>query len=113
MIFIKNFVLFIVFFCLVASFFITKEKKLEKAEIKTQSHNYNTNIESDNDTKEKENNSNKSNIKIENKKETKTKEQIIEEYFKNKNFSKEIEKIELELTEQAFSKKNDKSSVYK
>mgnify|MGYP000321340580 FL=1 len=86
--FIKNFILLIVFCCLIASFFITKEKKLEKTEIKTQSKNFNINIKSNdyinkNEEEKKEvNNFNKINIE----KEKEIKKQIQEEYLKTKEY---------------------------
>tara|TARA_B100000073_G_scaffold347428_1_gene361756 strand:+ start:2857 stop:3435 length:579 start_codon:yes stop_codon:yes gene_type:complete len=104
--FIKNFILLIVFCCLIASFFITKEKKLEKTEIKTQSKNFNINIKSNdyinkNEEEKKEvNNFNKINIE----KEKEIKKQIEEEYLKTKEFSKEVAKVVSNSTKKAFLK---------
>ena len=104
--FIKNFILLIVFCCLIASFFITKEKKLEKTEIKTQSKNFNINIKSNdyinkNEEEKKEvNNFNKINIE----KEKEIKKQIQEEYLKTKEFSKEVAKVVSNSTKKAFLK---------
>lgn len=104
--FIKNFILLIVFCCLIASFFITKEKKLEKTEIKTQSKNFNINIKSNdyinkNEEEKKEvNNFNKINIE----KEKGIKKQIEEEYLKTKEFSKEVAKVVSNSTKKAFLK---------
>ena len=99
--FIKNFILLIVFCCLIASFFITKEKPVETSEIKTSQNIYNKKNESINEFKK--DNKYIEQITYEEEIPTQVEKPTMEEDYK-KEVSEKVASIISESTKEAFSK---------